>query len=87
MSESKPDKPFDMVQCDYQLRAGPIQVGAYRIRDMKTGEFGQQHFHMTFDNYVMAAMGEESARLFINLMLDIRPDLLDDRHKDKGGSL
>jgi hypothetical protein len=80
-----PDKKdfFDMVQTDFVLKAAGMQVGAYRVRDVETGEFGKQHFHMTYNNYVMAAMGEEAFKLMANLIFDSRPDLLADRHKTR----
>lgn len=47
-----------------------MKLGAYRVRDPETGEFGPTQFHMTHGNYVLAVMGESSATLFANFVFD-----------------
>jgi hypothetical protein len=53
--------------------AGPLKVAAYRVRDPVTDEWSPLQFHMTFDNVVMALMGEESAKLFSKFVRDTLP--------------
>lgn len=58
----------DMVRREAVILAGPLKVAAYRVRDPETGEFGSRQFHMTYDNTVMAVMGEEAAKLFVRFV-------------------
>ena len=54
----------DMVRREAVIRAGVMKVAAYRVRDPETGEFSPLQFHMTYDNTIIAMMGEEAAKLF-----------------------
>jgi hypothetical protein len=54
----------DIIRQEALLRAGPLKLAAYRVRDPETDAFGKLQFHVTFDNCVMAVMDESSARLF-----------------------
>lgn len=49
---------------------GTLKMAAYRVRDVETGEFSPLQFHCTFNNTVMAVMGEESAKLFCRFVTD-----------------
>lgn len=53
----------DIIRQEAMLRAGPLKIAAYRVRDPETDTFGKMQFHMTFDNCVMAVMDEESFKL------------------------
>ena len=53
-----------MVRREAVIRAGVMKVAAYRVRDPETGEFSPLQFHMTYDNTIIAMMGEEAAKLF-----------------------
>lgn len=48
--------------------AGPLKMAAYRVCDPETGEMGTIQFHVTYDNHVMALMGEEGARAFCSFV-------------------
>jgi hypothetical protein len=50
--------------------AGPLKVGAYRVRDPQTDEWSALQFHMTYDNTVMAVMSKEAAKLFSKFVAD-----------------
>lgn len=52
------------------IAAGPIKVAAYRVRDPQTNEWSPMQFHMTYDNTVMAVMGEQAAKLFSKFVND-----------------
>lgn len=58
----------DMIRRESVLNAGPMKLAAYRVRDPVTDEFGSLQFHMTFDNTVLAVMGEAPARLFADFV-------------------
>lgn len=58
----------DMIRREKVLIAGPIKLAAYRVRDTETGEFSKLQYHMTYDNTVMAVMGEEAAKLFVQFV-------------------
>jgi hypothetical protein len=60
----------DIVRQPHLLRAGPLKLAAYRVRDIETGEFSKLQFHMTYDNTVMAVMEESSAKLFCKFVTD-----------------
>ena len=56
--------------------AGSLKVAAYRVRDPETGNFSDLQFHATFNNMVLAVMGEQSAKLFasfVNQTLGFEP--------------
>lgn len=54
----------DMVRMESQMKAGPFQMGAYRVRDPETLEWSTIQFHMTFNNYVIGVMSIGEAKLF-----------------------
>lgn len=56
----------DQVRRKSVLIAGPLKLAAYTVADPETGEHGPLQFHMTYDNTVMAVMGESAARLFVD---------------------
>lgn len=60
----------DRVQRVSVLRAGPLKFGAYRVRDPETDEWSKLQFHLTYDNTVMAALGEDSAIFFSRMVHD-----------------
>jgi len=60
----------DMVRREAALIAGPLKVAAYRVRDPETLQWSNLQFHMTFNNTVMAVMGESGAELFANFVRD-----------------
>lgn len=61
----------DMVRCESVIIAGSMKVAAYRVRDPETMEWSSLQFHMTYDNHVMAMMGESSAELFSKFVTDL----------------
>lgn len=55
--------------------AGPIKLGAYRVRDPETDEWSKLQFHLTYDNTVMAVMEESAAKMFSKFVTDtMAPD-------------
>lgn len=60
----------DMVRQVAMMRASPLKVAAYQVRDPETLEWSQIQFHMTYDNTVMAVMGTEGAKLFARFVND-----------------
>ena len=50
------------------MTAEALKVACYTVRDPETGEHGPRQFHMTYDNTVMALMGEQAARLFADFV-------------------
>lgn len=61
---------FKMVEQPHFLRAGPLKIAAYRVRDPETQELSALQFHMTYDNTVMAVMSSEAAKLFVKFVND-----------------
>lgn len=61
---------FDIVRRESVISAGALKLAAYTVRDPETGEHGPLQFHMTWDNTVMAVMGEEAAKLFAKFITD-----------------
>lgn len=55
---------LDRVKRELVLTAGGLKFAAYRVRDPDTDEWSTLQFHMTYENTVMAMMGEASAKLF-----------------------
>lgn len=53
----------DVVRREKVLIAGPMKVGAYRVRDPETDEFGELQYHMTYGNTVMCVMPASAVRL------------------------
>lgn len=66
MSENAYDKT-DMVRRLQVLYAGPLKAAVYQVKDPETGEFGQRQYHITFDNTVIAVMGESVLDLLVTL--------------------
>lgn len=60
----------DIIRREKALIAGALKIASYRVRDPETGEFSKLHYHMTYDNTVVAVMGEEAARLFCHFVND-----------------
>lgn len=72
MTENRYDKR-DIVRREAVMIAdgiGSMKMAAYRVRDPETDEFSPLQFHFTYDNTVMAVMGERSAKLFANFIND-----------------
>jgi hypothetical protein len=61
---------YDRVDRVGAIIAGPLKLGAYRVRDPQTDEWSALQFHMTCDNTVMAVMSEASAKLFAKFVSD-----------------
>ncbi|OWZ90444.1 hypothetical protein B9J07_28070 [Sinorhizobium sp. LM21] len=57
------------------MRAGPLKIAAYQVRDPETGAFSKNQFHMTYDNTVMAVLDESSAKLFASFITDFQTNL------------
>jgi len=67
----------DIIRREGCMIAGPLKIASYRVKDVCTGEFGSLQIHMTYDNTVMAVLGEESAKLlckFIEMNVTSRGD-------------
>jgi len=66
---------LDIVQRPYLMRADHatlpvgIKFAAYKVRDPDTGKVGPYQFHATYDNTVLAVMGESAALLFCQAVL------------------
>lgn len=63
----------DMVRRLGLLQAGSLKLAAYQVRDPETDQWSPIQFHMTYDNCVMAMLGEESVKLlvtFVNSQLE-----------------
>lgn len=58
----------DIVRQVSLIRSGGLKLAAYRLKDLETGEFSKLQFHATWDNTVMAVMGEEAAKLFASFV-------------------
>ena len=54
----------DRVKRESVIIAGGLKMASYRTRDPETDEWSDLQFHATYNNTVMAVMGESSARLF-----------------------
>ncbi len=54
----------DIVRMHGFLRAGPIQITAYRVTEPNSGGLSTMQFQMVYDNTVLAVMSQEAARLF-----------------------
>lgn len=67
--------PKDNVQRISFLSAGGLQVGAYRVRSLETGDWiDSVQYHMTYNNVVLGVMGEEAAKLFSKFVQDLAKD-------------
>lgn len=60
----------DAVRQHGRIEAGPLRIACYTVRDPETGRFGGKQFHMTFNNLILARMGEEGAELFARFACD-----------------
>lgn len=74
MTENTYDKR-DMVVRKSVLAAGGFKLASYQVRDPQTSELSPLQFHATFDNIVLAVMGEQCARLFVNFVSMNLPDV------------
>lgn len=61
----------DRVKRESVIIAGGLKMASYRTRDPKTDEWSDLQFHATYNNTVMAVMGESSARLFAKFITDL----------------
>ena len=57
------------VQMMRQVRAGPFQMGAYKVFNPISEDWSELQFHMTYDNYVCAVLSSSEAMLFSNFIL------------------
>ena len=55
------DEATNNVRMEREVLAGGMKLGAYRVRDPATREYGPLQFHMTHDNSVVAVAGENAA--------------------------
>lgn len=62
----------DMVRREAVIIAGGLKCAAYRVCDPDTLQWSALQFHVTYDNHVMAVLGEESAKLFAKFVEDCR---------------
>jgi len=60
----------DMITRDAAIIAGPLKIAMYRVRDPETLEWSSPQIHMTFDNVVLAVLGESSAKLLAGFVAD-----------------
>jgi hypothetical protein len=67
MVENRYDKR-DRVSRGPCILAGPLKIAAYRVRDPENDDWSPLQFHMTYDNTVMAVMGESAAKLFADFV-------------------
>lgn len=77
MADNDYDKK-DMVEMLSRIEAGPLRIAAYRVRDPETLEWGEVEFHMTCNNYILAKMSKEAAKLFSSFVTDITGDCEDE---------
>lgn len=54
----------DLVRCIGIMTAGGLRMAGYRVRDPESKLFGPVQFHATYNNMVLAVMGEDTARAF-----------------------
>lgn len=60
----------DMVSRQAIIKAGPLQIAAYKVRDPETMEWSGLQFHMTFHGMILAVMEENTAKLFAKFVED-----------------
>jgi len=58
----------DIVRREKVLIAGPMKIGAYRVRKPDTDEFGELQFHMTYDNMVMCVMPASAVKMLVSFV-------------------
>ena len=73
MSDDNTYDRFDVVKREaVMIASGPfsqVKFAAYRVRDPdKAGEWSAIQFHATYDDTVMAVMGEQAARAFADFV-------------------
>lgn len=61
---------LDRVKREAVVIAGPIKMAAYRVRDPETQEWSPLQFHLTYDNTIMAMLGENSGRMLAKFITD-----------------
>lgn len=71
MSENSYDRT-DRVRREKAIIAEGLKLAAYRLRDPETDEFGSLQYHVTYNNTVVAVMGEEIANLFCKFVQDFK---------------
>jgi hypothetical protein len=50
--------------------AGPLRLAQYKAFDYTVEEWSSWQYHMTYNNHVMAIMGESSAKLFAKFIME-----------------
>lgn len=63
----------DRVKLVSVIHVEGLKMAAYRVRDPETHEWSKVQFHLTYNNTIMAAMSEESAKLFARFVTDTLP--------------
>lgn len=59
------ENPFDthdMTRRLYAMNAGSLRAGIYQVRDGRTLDWGRKEYHLTWNGYIMAMVGEKSVR-------------------------
>ena len=64
------DEATNNVRMEREVLAGGMKLGAYRVRDPATREYGPLQYHMTHGNSVVAVAGENAAKLFASFVFD-----------------
>lgn len=59
----------DIIRREAVVCAGPIKMAAYRVMDPDTGEHSPMQFHLTYDNMVMAVLGESAAKMLSDFIM------------------
>lgn len=81
--DNEPGQRVKMVHMEHEVISGPLKIGAYRVRDPKTGEWSKLQYHMTYNNFVVAVLEEESAKLLVRFINDdLMPKLNDSTPQD-----
>ena len=73
MADNTYDKTDRVRRIACTIADGPLsqlRIAAYTVRDPETGEHSNLQFHATFNNQVLAVMGEESATLFARFVTE-----------------
>jgi len=72
-----PDNRYDdkdLVRKLGELRAHPIKIATYQVKDPTTNEWSVPQIHFTYDNIVCAVMSETMAKLFHNYIDNHHPE-------------
>ena len=64
----------DLVKKLGELRAGPIKIASYQVKDPETGEWSSTQIHFTCDNIVLAVLPESFAKLYYNYIQMNHPE-------------